>query len=215
MSDFHNLTTTILRKSITKGNPRNILYRDYKIFDQKKFQDQLRSQLVSIKTVNYSQFHEIFLKTLDAIAPVKKKILRFNHNPFISEAVRKAITVRSKLKNKYNKNRTEENWDSCKKQRNSCVNLLRKTKKDYFNDLNIKNITDNKAFWKTIKPYFSNKGLNSSSLILSEKNEIATNDQDIANIINNYFTGITSHLNLKPDQINHSENLTNIENFKS
>ena len=28
--------------------------------------------------------------------------------------------------------------------------------------------------------------------------------------MNNYFTGITSHLNLKPDQINHSENLTNI-----
>ena len=134
----------------------------------------------------------------------------------MTKALRKPIMVRSKLKNKYNKNRTEENWDSYKKQRNFCVNLLRKTKKDYFNDLNIKNITDNKAFWKTIKPYFSNKGLNSSSLILSEKNKIVTNDQDIANIMNNYFTGITSHLNLKPDQINHSENLTNIiENFKN
>ena len=34
--------------------------------------------------------------------------------------------------------------------------------------------------------------------------------------MDNYFTGITSHLNLKPDQINHSENLTNIiENFKN
>ena len=54
--------------------------------------------------------------------------------------------VRSKLKNKYNKNRTEENWGSYKKQRNFCVNLLRKTKKDSFNGLNIKNITYNKAF---------------------------------------------------------------------
>ena len=216
LSDFHKLTTIILRKSTTKGNPRNILYRNYKIFDQKKFEDQLRSQLAPIKTVDYSQFHEIFLKTLDAIAPIKKKILHFNHNPFMSKALRKAIMVRSKLKNKYNKNRTEENWDSYKKQRNFCVNLLRKTNKDYFNDLKIKNITDNKAFWKTIKPYFSNKGLNSSSLILSEKNKIVTNDQDIENIMNNYFTGITSHLNLKPDQISHSENLTNIiENFRN
>ena len=34
--------------------------------------------------------------------------------------------------------------------------------------------------------------------------------------MNNYFAGITSYLNLKPDQINHSENLTNIiENFKN
>ena len=32
----------------------------------------------------------------------------------------------------------------------------------------------------------------------------------------NYFTGITSHLNLKPDQINHSGDLTNIiENFRN
>ena len=104
LSDFHKLTTTILRKSITKGNPRNILYRDYKIFDQKKFEDQLCSQLASIKTVDYSQFHEIFLKTLDAIAPIKKKILRFNHNPFMSKALGKAIMVRSKLKNRTKQN---------------------------------------------------------------------------------------------------------------
>ena len=132
----------------------------------------------------------------------------------MSKALCKAIMVRSKLKNKYHKNKAEENWDSYKKQRNFSVNLLRKTRKDYFNDLNIKNITDDRAFWKTIKPYFSNKGLNSSSLIVSEKNKIVTNDQDMANM-NNYFTGITSHLNLKPDQINRSENLTNIENFKN
>ena len=34
--------------------------------------------------------------------------------------------------------------------------------------------------------------------------------------MNNYFTGITDHLNLKPDQINRSENLANIiENFRN
>ena len=34
--------------------------------------------------------------------------------------------------------------------------------------------------------------------------------------MNNYFTGITNHLNLKPDQISHLENLTNIiKNFKN
>ena len=40
-------------------------------------------------------------QTLDAIAPIKKKILRFNHNTFMSKALRKAIMVRPKLKNKY------------------------------------------------------------------------------------------------------------------
>ena len=70
LSDFQKLTSTILRKNITRGNPRNIRNRDYKTFDRKKFEYQLRSQLACIKTVDYSQFHEIFLKTLDAIAPI-------------------------------------------------------------------------------------------------------------------------------------------------
>ena len=75
LSNFHKLTTTILRKIITRGNPKNILYRDYKLFDQKKFEDQIGGQLASIKTADCSQFHEIFLKILNAIAPIKKKIL--------------------------------------------------------------------------------------------------------------------------------------------
>ena len=36
-------------------------------------------------------------------ASIKKKILRFNNNPFMSKALRKAIMHKSKLKNIYNK----------------------------------------------------------------------------------------------------------------
>ena len=64
----------------------------------------------------------------------------------MSKVLRKAI-----MKNKYNKNRAVKNRDSYKKQRNFCVSLQRKTKKDYFNDLNIKNITDNKVFFLNYK----------------------------------------------------------------
>ena len=49
LSYFQKLSTTMLRKSITKGNPRDIVYRDCKIFDQNKFQDQFRPKLSSIK----------------------------------------------------------------------------------------------------------------------------------------------------------------------
>ena len=34
MSDFHKLTTTILRKTINKGNAKKTFYRDYNAFDQ-------------------------------------------------------------------------------------------------------------------------------------------------------------------------------------
>ena len=70
--------------------------------------------------------------------PLKKKILRYNNGPL----------ERSKLKNKYNKKRNYENWSLYKKQRNYCLSLLRKTEKSYFEKLNIKEIGDNKTFWK-------------------------------------------------------------------
>ena len=43
------------------------------------------------------------------------------------------------------------------KQRNYSVSLLRKSKSDYFGNLNGKSINDNKTFWKTIKPFLSDK----------------------------------------------------------
>ena len=87
----------------------------------------------------------------------------------MSKALRKAIMHRSKLKNIYNKKMDRVNWENYKKQRNFCVTLLRRTKKEYFQNLNVKDLSDNKKFWKIIKPYFSNKGLNSNKMLLKEK----------------------------------------------
>ena len=75
----------------------------------------------------------------------KKYILRFNNNPFMKKSLRKALMYRSKLKNIYSKTRANEDWDNYKKQRNFCVNILRNTKKDFFQKLNIKDLTDNQA----------------------------------------------------------------------
>ena len=44
-----------------------------------------------------------------------------------------------------------------KKQRNFCVNLLKKAKKEHFANLDVNSISDNKKFWQIVKPPFSNK----------------------------------------------------------
>ena len=75
----------------------------------------------------------------------------------MTKALRKAIMHRSKLKNIFHKTRAKEDWKNYKKQENFCVNLLRNAKKDYFQKLNINDLTDNKKFWKTIKPFLAIK----------------------------------------------------------
>ena len=52
---------------------------------------------------------------------------------------------------------------------NFCVDLLRKTKTRYFKNLNFKELPNNGKFWKTIKTYFGNKGLNSNKRLLKGK----------------------------------------------
>ena len=76
----------------------------------------------------------------------------------------------SRLKNNFNKQRSDENWDNYKMQRNFNVKLLRQTKEKQFSDINVKSIFDNKKVWKTIKPFFSNKGLNTNNMMLAEDN---------------------------------------------
>ena len=62
---------------------------------------------------------------------------------------------RSRLKNIYiSITEMIKNWKNYKKQRNFCVDLLGKTKTEYFKNLNVKDLSDNRKFWKTIKPYF-------------------------------------------------------------
>ena len=40
--------------------------------------------------------------------------------------------------------------------------------KRHFNNLNVKDATENKRFWKTIKPFFTEKTKNSNNIILTE-----------------------------------------------
>ena len=91
---------------------------------------------------------------------LKKRYIQYNHKPFANNEISKARSTRSRLRNRFLKNKSEENRKLLSKQRNKCVSLLRKSKKDYFANLNEKNITDNKRFWKTVKLFLKK---NSSS----------------------------------------------------
>ena len=75
----------------------------------------------------------------------------------MNKVLRKVIVTRSKLKRRYNLDRTNINFEKYKKLRSLCIDRLRKSKEQYFNNIDAKNITNNKKFWKTIRPKFSNK----------------------------------------------------------
>ena len=79
------------------------------------------------------------------------KILRANHDPYIFKILRKAIMRRSSSETKYFKRR---NNDSFRHMKNKiyCNRFYQKEKKEPFRNLNLSVATDNKNFWKVVKP---------------------------------------------------------------
>ena len=90
------------------------------------------------------------------------------------------------------------------------MNLLRKTKTDYIQNLNIRDLSDNRKFWKTIKPFFSNKELNSNKFLLKEKGNLVSNEKPLATIMNSFFINITEGLELKEDNESNANTLENV-----
>ena len=199
ISDFHALTTSIMKMPFIKGNPKVNFYRNYKNFEKEKFEEELFSKLNNESDLDYDKFEEIFIKVLDYHAPVKKKILRSNENPFMTKSLRKAIMKRSQLKNKFIKKRNKTNWQKYKNQRNFCSNLLKQTKRNYFSNLDLNSLNDSKKFWKNIKPLFSDKGSSTNKVMICEKEEIVSNEKEVADLMNNHFVNVTKELNLKQD----------------
>ena len=78
------------------------------------------------------------------------------------------------------------------KQRNYCVTIIRKSKKEYYGRLDVKDIADNKKFWKTVKPLFSDKSKSRRTKTLVEDVKIESNHKKIVDIFNNYFANVVT-----------------------
>ena len=79
---------------------------------------------------------------------------------------------RIRIRNKFVKNRNDYNKREFSKQRNYCVSLVRKSKKLCYSNRDEKKVTDNKFFWKTIKPFLSDKIASREKLTLIEEDEM-------------------------------------------
>ena len=208
ISDHHKLTVTMMRMYFKKAKPKIVTYRCYKNFNEENFRMELRNNL-DIEQLEYKYFEEIFLRTLDKHAPIKEKRLRSNEAPFMNKILKKSIMIRTRLRNKFLNNRTEENWANYKKQINYCLSLSKKEKKEYYNNLNVTLITDNRKFWNTVQPLFSDKIKKSQNIVLIENNTTITDEKEIANKINNFFSNAVHNLNIERDDTN----LTNTEDI--
>ena len=151
---------------------------------------------LNIEAIDLNKFITVCIDTLNNHAPSKEKCIRSNHLSFMNKELSKEIMHKTRLRNNFLRNRSDENKRKYSKQRNYCVSLLRKTKKNYYNNLNEKKITDNKTLWKTVKPFLSDKTPSDEKITLIEKDKIIKTDGKTANVLNTFFSTIISNLSV-------------------
>ena len=138
-------------------------------------------------------------------------MLRANHAPYASKALMKAIMIRSCLENVYFKKQDNHSSRAYKKQKNYCSRLYKKERKNFFNNLNPKFVSDNKLFWKTVKPLFSNKASYNANIKLIDKDEIIQNDEEVGETLNSFFENAIFNLKLNENSFVFNKKHTNIQ----
>ena len=190
--------------------PNIIRYCNYKIFNNEAFINDLKEQFSeNNEFLNFESFKRIVYETLDKYAPIKKRYIRANQAPFINKRINKEIMKRSRLRNKFLNTKSDNDRRAYNKQHNICVTLIRQQKKNFFSKLNTWDVTDNKTFWRKLKPLFTDKVQTKSKITLIEKKvvsnqgdkvieteEIISEDKAIAKVFNKSFINIVPNLKI-------------------
>ena len=179
LSDFHKMAYY----GIEKSKPKEIIYRNYKNFANDIFKYELKT-LLEKECSSYKHFQETFLKVLDKHAPVKKKIVRANNQPYMNKTLRKAMIRGSQLETKFYKTKNFNDERNYKKQKKIVSRLYKKNFKCFYRNLNLTNVLDNKNFWKNIKPLFSDKSPKDKTITIVHENEVYSDDKEVSELLN-------------------------------
>ena len=151
------MVVTVIKTSFERLKPRTINYRDYKSFENKLSREELLYELskttLEENADGFQNFIEMCKKTLNHYAPTKQKFVRGNHLSFMNKTLSKALIHKTRFHNKYLRNKTDETKKGIPNNEIT-VSLLRKSKREYYGSLDVKNITDYERFWKTIKLFY-------------------------------------------------------------
>ena len=91
---------------------------------------------------------------------------------------------RTELRNKSLKHKIDESRQAFLKQPYYRVSFLRKSKRNYYSNLNVKGIADSKKLWETIKHFFLNNTEAAVSINLKNNKKLVDSQNEVTNIFN-------------------------------
>ena len=182
LSDFHKITLTVMKVFYKKQKTNIVTYRNCKHFSNEAFMYDIKNSIIQMTSENsdleFDQFKAVLVEAIQRYAPIKKHYVRANEAPFINKKINKEIMQRSRLRNQFLNKKSDTDRKAYNEKCNLSVNLIRSEKKIFFNNINTSDITENKTFWKTLKPFFTNKIKTKSIITLIEKKKILSQERE-------------------------------------
>ena len=106
----------------------------------------------------------------------------------MNKELSKAIMTRTRLRNKFLENRTEKSRKLYTQWRNHCVLLLRKPKREFYSNINEKDVTDNKLFGRLSNLSSQIKNDDSKQNNTNDNNSLLiANEEQVAGNLNTFL----------------------------
>lgn len=143
-------------------------------------------------------FTNQFLDIAKQCIPTKKITIRPNDKPWMNSDLRREIKFREKLHKRYVRNKTPENLENFKRQRNKVNNMKKFARTSFYENVNglidQHYSNDPKSYWKLLNHLIKKSGTSSSipPLIDNANGSIVNDDLDKANLLNTYFSSIST-----------------------
>ena len=118
----------------------------------------------------------------------------FQH--WITKEVKDSIYDRIKAKKRAVQSGLESDWKTYRTLRNKLNNKIKYMKASYYQS-KIDNSTDSRALWKTINQVLNRKSKDTEITEIEVNKKSITDQKEIANLFNNYFTSIGPSMSVK------------------
>ena len=153
--------------------PTIITYGCNKKFSNEVFMADVQNRISQVtsenKDLELDFFKAVINEAIQRQAPIKQRYVRANQGLLINKTINKQIMKRSRIRNKFLNAESDIDRKAYDKQRNLCVSLIRRERKSFFNNISTPDITDNKTFWRTVRPLLTDKIETKSKITLIEK----------------------------------------------
>ena len=183
--------------------------RNWSLFNKREFEDEISQfNWMDVTSPNrgtsssFATFYDKLLKLLDEMAPVRKltkKEQGLKKSPWITYGILKSMRTRDQFLKKFTNEKDPilkaSYHKSYKTLRNHIVKLIRISKKEYFANFFEENNNNIKKTWEGIRDLINVTKKSSRNIYkLLNNNETITENEAVADTMNNFFTNIGSSI---------------------